>query len=173
MIRFLEYRHSDHAHLRRGLVELFQDAIASGASMGYWHPLSDSTAQEFWDATVADVEAGRRLLVVAVDEVENVLGAAQLSLSERQNGANRSELQKLMVHRNTRGQGVGKGLMHEIETIARQRGRKLIVLDTAKGSLAEGMYERLGYQRVGVIPLYTVEVDGSQCDTVIFYKALT
>ena len=172
MIRFLEYRHNDHSYLHPGLTDLFQDAVASGASLGYWHPLQDVKARGFWNDVVADVEAGRRILIVAVNESQSVLGAVQLSLSERQNGSHRAEVQKLMVHRRARGQGLGKALIAEMEAAAQRLGRTLLTLDTVKDSVAEGMYERLGYQRVGIIPRFTIEADGSQCDTVVFYKAL-
>jgi len=44
------------------------------------------------------------------------------------------------------------------------------VLDTATGEVAEGIYERLGWQRAGVVPDYALFPDGRYCATTIFYK---
>ena len=49
----------------------------------------------------------------------------------------------------------------------------LLVLDTERGSNAEQLYQRVGYTRVGVIPQFALNHDGSQLiDTVLFYKQL-
>ena len=50
-------------------------------------------------------------------------------------------------------------------------GKTLLVLDTASDA-AERLYERLGWQRVGVIPGYALWPAGGSVDTVIFYKQL-
>jgi RimJ/RimL family protein N-acetyltransferase len=47
----------------------------------------------------------------------------------------------------------------------------VLVLDTAN-STAERLYERLGWQRVGVVPDYAYMPDGALCSTTFFYKAL-
>jgi hypothetical protein len=43
------------------------------------------------------------------------------------------------------------------------------VLDTASDT-AERLYERLGWQRVGVVPDYALMPDGELCATTFFYK---
>jgi hypothetical protein len=48
--------------------------------------------------------------------------------------------------------------------------RPLLVLDTVTGSDAERLYERLGWQRVGVIPGYALMPNGEPCDTTVFYR---
>lgn len=45
------------------------------------------------------------------------------------------------------------------------------MLDTASAG-AERLYERLGWQRVGVIPDYALWPAGGYVDTVVFYKQL-
>jgi RimJ/RimL family protein N-acetyltransferase len=45
----------------------------------------------------------------------------------------------------------------------------VLVLDTASAT-AERLYERLGWQRVGVVPDYALMPDGELCATVFFYK---
>jgi hypothetical protein len=61
--------------------------------------------------------------------------------------------------------------MAAIEDAARSGGKTVLVLDTASGD-AERLYERLGWQRVGVVPKYAYMPDGDLCATTFFYKHL-
>jgi len=72
----------------------------------------------------------------------------------------------------SRGRGVARTLMREAERIAVERGRTLLVLDTAADEGAAGFYERLGYVRVGAIPGYALKPHGGLTATIIFYKTL-
>jgi hypothetical protein len=56
-----------------------------------------------------------------------------------------------------------------VEEAARGQGKRVLVLDTAS-STAERLYERLGWQRVGVVPDYALMPDGVLCATTFFYK---
>ena len=46
------------------------------------------------------------------------------------------------------------------------------MLDTVTGSVADRLYTRAGWQRVGEIPNYALMPDGSPCATTFFYKAI-
>jgi hypothetical protein len=61
--------------------------------------------------------------------------------------------------------------MDRLEAEAKKRGRTLLVLDTASGA-AERVYERGGWQRVGVVPDYAMWPGGGFCDTTFFFKKL-
>jgi hypothetical protein len=52
-------------------------------------------------------------------------------------------------------------------------GKTLLVLDTVTGGVAEGLYSRMGWVRVGEIPDYALMPDGELTATTIFYKRLT
>jgi hypothetical protein len=60
--------------------------------------------------------------------------------------------------------------MAAIEARGRAAGFTLLTLDTVRGEAAEHLYLAAGWQRVGVIPDYALDPDGTPCDTVIFYK---
>ena len=48
-----------------------------------------------------------------------------------------------------------------------------MTLDTKTGDTAQGLYERLGYQKAGVIPGYGRSTDGRVLeDATFFYKCL-
>jgi ribosomal protein S18 acetylase RimI-like enzyme len=77
-----------------------------------------------------------------------------------------------MTRVSRRGGGVARCLMLEAERIAVERGCTLLVLDTAAEGGAAGLYERLGYQRVGEIPGYALKPHGGLCGTIIYYKSI-
>jgi hypothetical protein len=62
--------------------------------------------------------------------------------------------------------------MERAEAEARAEGKTLLVLDTVTGAPAERLYERLGWNKVGVIPSYALYPDGRPCDTTVFWKSL-
>jgi acetyltransferase len=155
------------------LTIVLQDAVASGVSLGFVAPLDDRTARHYWQTVIAQVEAGTRILLVARAEDDTVVGSAQLNLATAPNGKHRADVQKVCVLRSARGQGIGKQLMLAIEEAARAAGRTLLVLDTRKGSVAEGLYRKLGYIEVGVIPEYARSVNGSLVTSAFFYRALS
>jgi hypothetical protein len=60
--------------------------------------------------------------------------------------------------------------MAAVDDEARAAGRTLLVLDTVTGGDAERLYERAGWQRVGVVPNYALMPDGRFCGTTFFHK---
>jgi ribosomal protein S18 acetylase RimI-like enzyme len=154
------------------LTHILRDAVASGVSLGFMTPLDESAVRRYWQNAIAEVEAGERVLLVARAEDGSLVGSAQLHLTTTPNARHRAEVQKVCVLRSARGQGIGKQLMLAIEEEARAAGRTLLMLDTRKDSVADGLYRRLGYQEVGVIPGYARTVDGSMVTAIFFYRAL-
>ncbi len=155
-----------------GLVALLCDTVESGAAVGFMNPLSASEAESYWHKAIADLSSGSRLLLADI-RGNRVAGSLQLELAMRTNGLHRAEVQKVMVHRDFRGQGIATQLMQSVETTARQADRSLLVLDTRQGDIAEGMYRKLGYIEAGVIPQYARSSNGELHSTVIFYKLLS
>ena len=86
------------------------------------------------------------------------------------NQPHRADVAKLIVHRRARGLGIARALMQAIEEHARTLHFTLMVLDTCKGTVAERLYTSLGWVRVGEIPNFALNPDGSRCDTVFFFK---
>ncbi|HSD83968.1 MAG TPA: GNAT family N-acetyltransferase, partial [Anaerolineae bacterium] len=125
----------------------------------------------FWQDMLREVGSSRVMLVATTEDGE-VAGSVQLALGQKENGRHRAEVQKLLVHSHYRNRGLGRRLMEAIEHEARQRGLTLLVLDTIEGELAEQLYLKLGYVRVGEVPNYASFPDGRLWATVIFYKEL-
>ena len=146
------------------------DCVDGGASVSFMAPFGVAEAEPFWQGVISRLSKGDLVLFVAEDE-NGVHGTVQLVLAMPPNQPHRAEISKLLVHRRARCRGIGQALMRAAEREAAARGRSLIVLDTADPG-AERLYERLGWQRVGVIPGYALLPDGRPCDTVVFYRHL-
>jgi GNAT superfamily N-acetyltransferase len=154
----------------RGLAEVLLDVVDGGASVGFMHPLTEATAEEFWRQVGEAVAAGRRGLLVAEDAA-GIVGTVQLVYAQPENQPHRADVSKMLVHRRARRQGIGAALMRAVEELAQEAGRTLLVLDTASAD-AERIYARAGWQRVGAIPAYALLPDGAPCATVLFYRLL-
>jgi GNAT superfamily N-acetyltransferase len=150
------------------LADVLLDCVEGGASVSFMLPMARTTAIDFWRKVAAGVERGERTLLVAEDEM-GVIGTVQLITDMPENQPHRADVAKLLVHRRARGAGIGRRLMEAVEDAAREQGRRVLVLDTASGT-AERLYERLGWQRVGVVPDYALMPDGALCATTFFYK---
>jgi GNAT superfamily N-acetyltransferase len=78
----------------------------------------------------------------------------------------------MLVRRSARRQGIAAALMDAAEQEARAQGKTLLVLDAVTGGDAARLYERLGWNVVGVVPRFALYPDGSPCDTTYFWKSL-
>ncbi|MBQ5961664.1 GNAT family N-acetyltransferase [Massilia sp. ZL223] len=153
------------------LTDLLLDCVGGGASISFMLPLERDKARGFWQNVIDGVRRGERTLVVAEDDEGRIVGTVQMITSMPDNQPHRADIAKLLVHRHARRGGVGQQLMLAIEDEARKQQRTVLVLDTASPE-AERLYERMGWQRVGVIPNYALMPDGVLCATTYYYKQL-
>jgi GNAT superfamily N-acetyltransferase len=152
------------------LADVLIDCVDSGASVSFMHPLPREKALAFWRRVADGVARRERALLVAQD-ASGIVGTVQLILEQAENQPHRADVAKMLVHRRARRHGLGAELMRMAEQVAREEGKTLLVLDTASGD-AERLYERMGWQRCGVIPGYALMPDGALCDTTYFYREL-
>jgi GNAT superfamily N-acetyltransferase len=160
----------DAAHIA-ALADILIDCVEGGASVSFMLPLTRERAIAFWQSVARGVAAGERALLVAEDD-QGFCGTVQLILSLPENQPHRADLAKMLVHRRARRQGLGAALIRSAETVARECGKTLLVLDTVTGGDGERLYQRLGWTRVGVIPRYALFPQGGFCGTTLFYRDL-
>ena len=155
-----------------GLAELLRDSVASGASVGFLGDMRPDDNKVYWEDTLTEVGAGGRLLLLARTGGE-IAGCVQLALTSKPNGRHRASVEKLLVHTRHRGKGLSRRLMQAAEEAAVAAGITLLVLDTEVGSLADSIYPKLDYTRIGEIPGYAASVHGALRGTAIYYKSLS
>ncbi|MEZ4615788.1 MAG: GNAT family N-acetyltransferase [Caldilineaceae bacterium] len=157
--------------LETQLIPLLQNVVDDGASIGFIAPLSTDEARDYWQGVLPPLQAGHKVMFIARLD-DQIIGSVQLALEPRANGRHRGEVQKLMVHTAARGQGIARRLMAAIEAAAREHQRTLLVLDTVRDGVADKLYPRLGYTKVGTIPRYALSSAGPLEDTVLYYREL-
>ncbi|TGE21790.1 GNAT family N-acetyltransferase [Hymenobacter aquaticus] len=153
------------------LTELFQDALESGAALGFMLPVAPGELQEYWHEVAQALTEGNRVLLVAEAD-GRIIGTAQLDLATKNNGLHRAEVCKVMVHSRARRQGIGRQLMQAVEDHARQHQRTTLILDTRQHDPSEQLYQQAGYTVGGVIPDFARSSSGELHATVIYYKLL-
>jgi GNAT superfamily N-acetyltransferase len=154
------------------LTDVLLDCVEGGASVSFMSPQSRDKALAFWRNALLSAAQGERIVLIAEDAKGRIVGTVQLVFALPENQPHRADVAKILVCRSARRSGLGAALMRAVEDEARAAGKTLLVLDTATGSDAERLYARLGWQRCGVIPGYTLWPQGGPCSTTIFYRDL-
>jgi ribosomal protein S18 acetylase RimI-like enzyme len=103
---------------------------------------------------------------------EELVATVTLLLDCPPNQPHRAEVAKMMTRPSHRGRGIASALMHELERLAIERGRTLLVLDTATIDGASRLYERHGFTLAGEIPDYALTPFGELTGTKLYWKRI-
>src|SRR5437660_7348669 len=128
------------------LCEATESAIVEGGGFGWLKPPPRQVLENYWRGVL--LVPDRRLVVGRLDGV--IAGSAQLSRTARNNEAQAfaGTLTSAFVAPWARGRALGRGIVHEIEQLARQLGLAVLNLDLRDTQRAAvGLYESLGYRR--------------------------
>ncbi|MER8482304.1 GNAT family N-acetyltransferase [Mesorhizobium sp. M1322] len=153
------------------LVDMLIETVAAGGSVSFMHPLAPDLAGAFWSKSLIAAARGERAVLGAWDG-EALIGTVTLLLDCPPNQAHRAEIAKLMTRVDHRGKGVATRLMRAAESLAVEKGRTLLVLDTATEEGASGLYERLGFTFAGEIPDYALKPHGGLSGTRFYWKRI-
>src|SRR5690349_17114108 len=96
------------------LAETLAEAVASGASVSFMHPLAPDVASAFWTRSLAAADAGDRVVLGAMEDGE-LVGTVTLHLDCPPNQPHRGEIAKLITRLSRRGRGIARALMLEAE----------------------------------------------------------
>jgi GNAT superfamily N-acetyltransferase len=154
----------------RGLAALLVDAVNGGAGVSFLAGLTEDQAEAWWRSVL--VTSPARAIILVARDADGVVGTVQLQPAWAPNQPHRADVAKLIVHRRARRRGIARALMKALEGAASAAGFTLLLLDTCKGYDAERLYASTGWVRVGEVPGFALNPDGSLCDTVFFYKEL-
>ncbi|HWZ37624.1 MAG TPA: GNAT family N-acetyltransferase [Bradyrhizobium sp.] len=157
--------------IRAMLSEMLIEAVANGGSVSFMHPLLPELANAFWEEALAAAARGDRIILGALDG-DLLVGTVTLLLDLPPNQPHRAEIAKMMTKVSHRHRGIATALMRAAERLAIERGRTLLVLDTAVDDGASGLYEGLGFNLTGVIPDYALKPRGGLTGTMIYWKRL-
>jgi ribosomal protein S18 acetylase RimI-like enzyme len=157
--------------VQRRLSEILVAVVAGGGSVSFMHPLAPEAADVFWNTALA--AAGRGVRVVLGAWIDGVLaGTVTLLLDFPPNQPHRAEIAKLMTHPDFRGRGIARRLMLAAAQAAVERGKTLLVLDTATEDGAGRLYEKLGFRLAGEIPDFALKPHGGLTGTLVYWKRI-
>ena len=154
-----------------GLAGLLADAVAGGSSLGFLAPFDEDAAAAWWRTRQPAVADGSLTVWTALGP-DGITGTVSLAHEPKPNGRHRAEVLKLMVHRDARGQGLGRALLATAEAAAARAGAGLLLLDTETGSAADRLYRSAGWTRYGIVPGYASDPAGALRDCSFYYKRL-
>jgi ribosomal protein S18 acetylase RimI-like enzyme len=150
------------------LCEATESAILEGGGFGWLKAPPRQVLENYWKGVLLVPE--RRLVVGRLDGV--IAGSVQLSRAPRNNEAQAfaGTISALFVAPWARGRGIGRGILSELERLAREQGLAVLNLDLRETQRAAiGLYENLGYQRWGIHPCYA-QVEGRVVPGHYYYK---
>jgi len=159
------------AEIQNVLRDILIETVANGGSVSFMHPLAPEVAGAFWRDSLASAAREERIVLGAFDD-EQLVGTVTLLLDLPPNQPHRAEIAKMMTRVSHRGRGVATALMRAAERLAAERGRTLLMLDTAVEDGASRLYEALGFNLTGVIPDYALKPHGGLTGTMIYWKRI-
>lgn len=154
------------------LCDVLENCVQGGASVSFMLPFGREKSRAFWQGVAESVARAERVVLVDENGEGQINGTVQLIVDQPENQPHRADVAKLLVHDRARRQGIAGKLMAGLETVARDHGKTVLVLDTSTGSGAETFYTQCGWQKVGEIPRYALMPDGAMTATSVFYKFL-
>lgn len=114
---------------------------------------------------------GRYKVIVAEYE-EQVVGWASLNQYNNRSAYDGVADLSVYISREFRGNGIGKKLLVELETIARKNGfHKMLLFTFPFNQLGQGLYKRMGFREVGVFKNQGI-LDGEFVDVMAMEKLL-
>jgi ribosomal protein S18 acetylase RimI-like enzyme len=153
------------------LAGLLVEVVAGGGSVGFMHPLDRAQARAFWTRALAAAAEGQRIVFGAFDGAA-LTGTVSLLLDCPPNQPHRAEIAKMMTWPQHRGRGIASALLRAAEAAAVERGKTLLVLDTASEGGAAGLYRRQGFTLAGEIPDYALKPHGGLTGTLLYWKRI-
>jgi ribosomal protein S18 acetylase RimI-like enzyme len=152
------------------LCDATERAIVEGGGFGWLAPPPRQVLENYWKGVLLVPE--RRLVVGRLDGI--VAGSAQLSRAPRNNEAQAfaGTVTGAFVAPWARGHGLGRGIVGEIEQLARELGLAILNLDLRDTQQAAiRLYEGMGYRRWGTHPAYA-RVEGRIVPGHYYFKRL-
>ena len=157
---------------RAELADIFIDSVEGGSQINFLLPMTREKADRWWDKAFPSHEAGERIILVA-EAAGRLDGMVQVVFAGPENQPHRADVAKMLVHSRARRQGLGARLLRAAEEAAAEAGRTLLILDTVEGREGHRLYQRGGWTMFGVVPGYSLEVDGvTRTPVSFFYKQL-
>ncbi|MBH0236246.1 GNAT family N-acetyltransferase [Methylobrevis albus] len=166
--RVRELRESEIRERAGELAGVLFDAVSGGVRTAFAAPRWPLDAVR-GVLDLADAVARGTIVLVAEHDGE-IVGSVQLRPARSEVAPRRMELSTLVVHHRARRRGVASALTAAAEEAARERGCRILSVDTAADGEGRHVYDRLGFARVRFVPALALAQVG--VDTISYHKVL-
>lgn len=123
-------------------------------------------------AFIERVNGADTILMIVCCVQGRIVGSCQLAMNSRIKLRHRAEV-AIGILREYWSQGIGSAMFAELIRVAKERGILQMELDYIEGNdRAKGLYERMGFQEVGVKPDAIRLKDGKMLDEISMVKKL-
>jgi L-amino acid N-acyltransferase YncA len=113
-----------------------------------------------------------RYKVIVAEYKNQIVGWASLNKYNNRSAYDGVADLSVYISREFRGNGIGKKLLVELETIARKNGfHKMLLFTFPFNGLGQGLYKRMGFREVGVFKNQGI-LDGEFVDVMAMEKLL-
>lgn len=138
---------------------LFDQTLESETTIGFAAPMTDRQAEDYLDGLQADLERGRKEIMLGRTQEGEVIAMVLLARDPQPNCGHRAELSKCIIRPSHRGNGVLLSGLHALVDHCRQENIHTVTLDVRQGSRAEAVWRKLGFVQFGELRDYA-HIDG-------------
>ncbi|KAL2205885.1 putative histone acetyltransferase [Sarocladium strictum] len=163
-----------HLPALRSLLQECVNDDPNMSSLGFLAPLTADAADEYWLSLSESITGPKPITVLLIAEANGqILATAQVARIPKETHDFRGEVRKLLVRTTTRGSGLGRRMMSELERVALEEMKlDTLSLDTDARTPAREFYQKLGWNEWGVFPQYAKSANGERHDCAFFCKRL-
>jgi len=131
----------------KGIFEIYDEQVLHGTATFDTTPKSAAERLEWF----ANDGRGRYPFLVAED-AGKITGWTRLYAWSNRCAYDRAAENAVYVHKDARGQGVGRALLTELIRVAPERGVKLLIARVVEGNAGSlALHEALGFQTIGIM----------------------
>lgn len=134
----LSFASSQHSHLIPYLAAIHASCITHDRTMAtFLPPLSHEKLLAWWKERIAEVNDGKRLIFILVNELDpdptvkprgpEVMGVVMLFMPYSETASFRASVENLLIHKSFRGRGGARALMSALEGEAVKLGKTMLV----------------------------------------------
>lgn len=135
-INIVRFSPSEHGKYLPAIIQMHIDCIESDGALLRFHPPftleKRSKMEAFWTARLSQICTGHRITLIALASLDgkqeaDVAGIVELGMAEADTGPFRGDLEMLMVSPKYRRRGLASRLIDELEEVAKEEKRTLLV----------------------------------------------
>jgi GNAT superfamily N-acetyltransferase len=150
----LQWLRGVDSRLASEILRLMNRTLEEETTIGFPGPIEEDTGQALMRQLHADVESGRRHVLVAEKDGQ-IVGQLILTPNSVPNHHHMAELTRGTIDRSFRGGGLALRAFEEVVKKCEELGREVICLDVRAGTMAAMWWQHFGFKPFGLLSDYS------------------